>query len=89
MTAFLLGLCFVIGGVVLLAVVGIVRGPTAYDRILATSLAVANSVAILAILAFTFDRPGTFFDIALGYALLAFLFPLAFARFLGKEDAAP
>lgn len=85
MTTFLLGLCFAIGGIVLLSLVAVVRGPTTYDRFLATSLAVANSVAILLILAFTFDRPELFFDIGLSYALLAFLFPLAFTRFLGKQ----
>lgn len=86
MTGFLLVLAVVIGLVVLLAVAGIVRGPSAHDRILATSLAVANSVALLLVVAFAFDRPGFFFDLGLGYALLAFLFPLAFARFLATEE---
>ncbi|CAN5248131.1 hypothetical protein BH20ACT3_BH20ACT3_02360 [soil metagenome] len=87
MTGLFIALSVVIGVVILLALVGIVRGPTAYDRILATSLAVANSVALLAVIGFVFDRPGFFFDIGLGYALLAFLFPLAFARFLAREGA--
>jgi multicomponent Na+:H+ antiporter subunit F len=85
-TGLLIALSVVIGVVILMALVGIVRGPTAYDRILATSLAVANSVALLAVIGFVFDRPGFFFDIGLGYALLAFLFPLAFARFLANEE---
>lgn len=74
-----------IGGLIIVALVQVMRGPTVLERLLATSLAAANSVILLILVGFVFERPDMFADIGLAYALLAFLFPLAFARYLDAE----
>jgi hypothetical protein len=40
---------------------------------------------LLAVLGFVFGRAEMFVDIALAYALLAFLFPIALAKHLDRE----
>lgn len=82
MNTLLLVLAFVIGGLTIMAVIGVARGPTVLDRLLSSSFGAVNSVALLMIIGFLFGRPELFVDIGLSYALLAFLFPLAFARYL-------
>jgi multisubunit Na+/H+ antiporter MnhF subunit len=70
---------------ILSSLVQIARGKTVLDRLLATALAAANSLVLLMLLGFVFDRVSFFGDIGLAYALLAFLFPIAFARYLEAE----
>ena len=82
MTNLLIAVTLVIGVFIVVALVGVVRGPTLLDRLLATVLAAANSVVLLVLIGFVFDRPEHFVDIGLAYALLAFMFPLAFAKYL-------
>jgi multisubunit Na+/H+ antiporter MnhF subunit len=74
-----------IGGFILVTLVQIARATTVLDRLLTTSLAAANSLVLLILIGMVFERPGYFGDIGLAYALLAFLFPLAFAKFLESE----
>ena len=61
-------------------------GPTVFDRLVAVSLVSVNGVALLAILGFLLERPPLFLDIALGFALLVFLLPLALGRFFERSD---
>ena len=61
------------------------RGPTIPDRLAGAALATANSVVLLVVVGFVFDRVEMFVDIALAYALLAFLFPIALAKHLDRE----
>lgn len=73
---------FVVAASIAAAVVRVARGPTTLDRLLAGSYALASSVALLLFVGFLFERPAMVADIGLAYALVAFLFPLAMARFL-------
>jgi multicomponent Na+:H+ antiporter subunit F len=56
-------------------------GPTVFDRLVAAALVTANGVVLIALLGFLFDRVTMFVDIALAYALLAFLLPLALGKY--------
>jgi multicomponent Na+:H+ antiporter subunit F len=56
-------------------------GPTVFDRLVAVALLSVNGVVVIVLLGFVFERPALFLDIALGYALLAFLLPIALGRF--------
>lgn len=85
MTGLLVGVSFVIGLLTLASIVRVVIGPTVIDRVLASSYAAVNSVILLMLIGFVFERPELFVDIGLAYALLAFLFPLAFARWLEPD----
>jgi multicomponent Na+:H+ antiporter subunit E len=80
-------LAFVVGLLTVTAVIGVARGPSVLDRLLAASFGAVNSVVLLMLIGFLFDDLELFVDIGLSYALLAFLFPLAFARYLeSRED---
>lgn len=87
MSALLLVLAFVIGALTITAVFGVARGPTVIDRLLSSSFGAVSSVVLLMLIGFIFGRPELFIDIGLSYALLAFLFPLAFARYLEARRA--
>lgn len=87
MTGLLLALAFVVGGLTITAVIGVARGPTVIDRLLSSSFGAVSSVVLLMLIGFIFGRPELFVDIGLSYALLAFLFPLAFARYLESRKS--
>jgi multicomponent Na+:H+ antiporter subunit F len=82
MTGLLIVLAFVVGILTITAIIGVARGPTVIDRLLSSSFGAVSSVVLLMLIGFIFGRPELFVDIGLSYALLAFLFPLAFARYL-------
>lgn len=85
MNGLLIGVSFVIGLLTVVSIIRVVQGPTVIDRVLASSFAAVNSVILLMLIGFVFGRPELFVDIGLAYALLAFLFPLTFARYLERE----
>lgn len=86
MNTLLLVLAFIVGLLTITAVVGVSRGPTVLDRLLSASFGAVTSVVLLILIGFVYGRPELFVDIGLSYALLAFLFPLAFARYLGSRE---
>jgi multicomponent Na+:H+ antiporter subunit F len=66
---------------VLLVLVRLVRGPAAADRIVALDLISILIVAFLATYS-VYTREISYLDVAIGYALVAFLGTVALARFL-------
>jgi len=66
---------------IFLALVRLIRGPDAADRIVALDLVSVLIVAILAAYSI-FSGETSFLDVAIGYALVAFLGTVALARFL-------
>ena len=85
MNALLTGATLAIGVLILITLVQIARADTVLDRLLNTALAAANALVLLVLIGFVFGDPSFFGDIGLAYALLAFLFPLAFAKYLENE----
>jgi hypothetical protein len=49
-------------------------------------LITVNGVVVLVLLGFLFDRPAFFLDIALAYALLAFVLPIAVSRYFEQRE---
>lgn len=74
-----------IGVLILGTLIQIARADTVLERLLNSALAAANALVLLVLIGFVFERPNYFGDIGLAYALLAFLFPLAFAKYLEAE----
>ena len=68
----------------LLALVRLIKGPAAADRIVALDLISILLVAFLATYS-VFAREVSFLDVAIGYALVAFLGTVALARFLMRS----
>ncbi len=70
----------VIGGA-FLALIRAVKGPTAYDRVLAVNVFGTKTVLLLALLGYIGNRTG-FLDIAVLYALINFLATVALLKFV-------
>lgn len=85
MRMLLLVVTVIIGGLIMVSLVQTARAETILDRLLNIALAVANALVLLVLIGFVFERPAFFGDVGLAFALLAFLFPLAFAKYLQAE----
>jgi multicomponent Na+:H+ antiporter subunit F len=83
---FLLGFTI---AVAVLIVVGLHRvwvGPTVFDRLVAIALLTVNGVIVIVLLGFLLGRPVFYLDIALAYALLAFVLPIAVGRYFEQRE---
>jgi multicomponent Na+:H+ antiporter subunit F len=83
---FLIGALLVVAGMIAVGLFRVWAGPTVFDRLVAVALLSVNGVVVLVLLGFTFERPVLFLDIALGFALLAFLLPIALGRYFEERD---
>jgi len=86
MSPFLIAVAVVVA---LSTIIGLYRvqvGPTVFDRLIAIALLTVNTVVLIALLGFIFEQVAFFLDIALPYALLAFLFPVALGRYFSVRD---
>lgn len=72
---------------IVLALVRLVRGPERADRIVALDLISVLIVSFLAVFALYQDEPA-YLDVAIAYALVAFLGTVALARYLERSGPA-
>lgn len=86
MNAFLLGTALVITGITGAGVVRIAIGPRVFDRVLASNLVAVNGLLLLLIVGFLLGRIELFVDLAIAFALLGFIVPLAAGRLVGGKD---
>jgi len=63
----------------------LVRGPTAWDRLLAYNSAANRIAAVLAISSVVFDHP-VLLDVAIVYAALSFIGVVALSRFMERGE---
>jgi multicomponent Na+:H+ antiporter subunit F len=85
MSAFLVT-CMVLTAVMIAA--GLYRvyaGPTVFDRLVAVAMVSVNGLVVLVLLGLAFERPDMFLDIAIGFAMLAFLFPVVLGRYFERQ----
>ena len=68
---------------ILLALVRLIMGPSAPDRVIALDLMAVFGIGVVTIESLAFDDP-VFIDVALVLALVAFLGTVAFAYYLEK-----
>ncbi len=76
-----------------LALLGGIRGPTVFDRILAVNMFGTKTVLLIAVGGYFMHRP-EFIDLALVYALVNFIGTIAVCKFcrfgnLAQDDARP
>lgn len=89
MSPLLLTITLVVALLIALGLHRVWAGPTVFDRLVAVALVTVNGVVVIVLLGFLFERPSYFFDIALAYALLAFILPIAISRYFeGREPVA-
>lgn len=94
MSGFLIAAAIVLGLLITLMLYRVWDGPTVFDRLVAVALISVNGVVLIALLGFVFDRAALFLEIALSYALLAFLLPITLGRYFEsvrrqREDLDP
>jgi multicomponent Na+:H+ antiporter subunit F len=89
MNSFLVVVTIVVAAMIAVGLYRVFAGPTVFDRLIALALVSVNGVVIIVILGFVLDRPSLFLDIALGYALLAFLLPVVLGRFFDGTGSRP
>lgn len=82
MNGFLLGASLFVAVPLTIAVARVWAGPTVFDRLLAIALVTANTLVVLVLVGSVLGRVETTVDIALGYALLTFVLPIAIGRYL-------
>lgn len=67
------------------AVIRLIKGPSVSDRVVALDTLNVITIGLISLLAFTFDNQ-LFLDIAIVYAILAFMETVVFGRYLeGKH----
>lgn len=87
MSPFLFGFLLVASALIAAGLYRVAAGPTVFDRLVGIALVSVNGLVVIVVLGFLLGRPAFFLDIALAYALLAFLLPIALGRyFAGGED---
>lgn len=75
-----------------LALVRAVRGPTVFERILASSSFNTKTLLLIAVIGFLEESPANYLDISLMYAIIGFIGLVAVLRcveyggFLGQDD---
>lgn len=84
---------FIVTGIVLFALmlpalIRVVIGPTAIDRIVAVNVIGTKTTVLLVLIGEIYGRVDMFVDFALAYALLNFIGSLAAARFFNRTRPA-
>lgn len=86
MDGFLIATTIAVGLLIAISLHRVWIGPTVFDRLIAVALVSVNGVVVLVLMGFVFDRPAFFLDIALAYALLVFLLPIALGRYFEHRE---
>jgi multicomponent Na+:H+ antiporter subunit F len=86
---FLFTVLLVVTALIAASLYRVAAGPTVFDRLVGIALVTVNGLAIIVVLGFLVGRPAFFLDIALAYALLAFLLPVALGRYFAAREREP
>lgn len=87
MSAFIVTALIIVAVLIGMGLYRVWAGPTLFDRLVAVALVSVNGVVVIVLLGIVLDRPNLFFDIALGFASLAFLLPITLGRYFeGRDD---
>jgi multicomponent Na+:H+ antiporter subunit F len=84
MTGIFLGIAIYMIILIALPLYRLIKGPTVFDRVISAGLIGVNSVLLLAVIGFGFDRIDMFVDLAIVYALLNFVGTVAVGKYLER-----
>lgn len=62
--------------------VRVLKGPTVFDRLLATNAIATKTIVLICIIGFLYGRIDMFIDITLAYAILGFVGSLVIAKYI-------
>lgn len=71
--------------IIAVPLIRVVKGPTVFDRILATNAIATKTLVLICLIGFIFDRIEMFIDITLAYAILGFIGSLIIAKYIQSE----
>ncbi|MEX0823586.1 MAG: monovalent cation/H+ antiporter complex subunit F [Balneolaceae bacterium] len=73
--------------IIAVPLIRVVKGPTIFDRILATNTIATKTIVLICLIGFIYGRIDMFIDITLAYAILGFLGSLIIAKFLSPKKS--
>jgi multicomponent Na+:H+ antiporter subunit F len=68
--------------IIAIPLIRVVKGPSVFDRILATNAIATKTIVLICLIGFIFGRIDMFIDITLAYAILGFVGSLAIAKYI-------
>ena len=88
MDTFFLYSAVVLTIIIAVPLVRVVKGPSVFDRILATNAIATKTLVLICLIGFIFDRIEMFIDITLAYAILGFIGSLIIAKYIQSPKEA-
>lgn len=85
MQGFLIGACLAVAALIGGGLLGVWRGPTVFDRLVAVAHVTIAALILILLLGYFSGRPDVYLDVALSYVLLAFVLPLVLGRYIERE----
>lgn len=72
--------------IIAVPLIRVVKGPSLFDRLLATNAIATKTIVLIALIGFLFNRIDMFIDITLAYAILGFIGSLIIAKFIESSN---
>lgn len=82
METFFLYSAIVLTIIIAIPLVRVLKGPTVFDRLLATNAIATKTIVLICIIGFLYGRIDMFIDITLAYAILGFIGSLVIAKYV-------
>lgn len=84
MELFFLYSAIVLTIIIAVPLIRVLKGPTLFDRILATNAIATKTIVLITLIGFLFGKIEMFIDITLAYAVLGFIGSLIIAKYLSS-----
>lgn len=68
--------------IIAIPLVRVLKGPTLFDRLLATSAIATKTIVLITLIGFIYGKIDMFIDITLAYAILGFIGTLMIAKYI-------
>lgn len=72
--------------IIAVPLVRVLKGPTVFDRLLATNAIATKTIVLICLIGFLFGRIDMFIDITLAYAILGFIGSLIIAKYISSAN---
>lgn len=82
MESFFLVSAIVLTIIIAVPLVRVLKGPTVFDRLLATNAIATKTIVLICLIGFLYGRIDMFIDITLAYAILGFVGSLVIAKYV-------
>lgn len=82
MHTFFLVSAIVLTIIIAVPLVRVLKGPTVFDRLLATNAIATKTIVLICIIGYLYGRIDMFIDITLAYAILGFVGSLVIAKYV-------